>query len=1069
MANQAKSKTTKVTKKSSKKKLKASVNKSTKQTVNADQQFSVFGLMTHSDATPAAGMVVLAYDNDVASQDLLGQAVTDAKGAYAISYNEAQFKRTKKERDGADIVVSILNAQQKVLFTSKKKNNAPAKYELNIQLPIEQLVVRGQVRLPNGSPCAGALVRAFDKDMRSKEPLGKSKAKPITTDKEGRFEITYTAEQFIRAEKSAADILIEARQNKDAKWTATPIRYNAQPFEIINITLEGVVDRGTSEFQRLLDEISPLLDGVTIAQLKENTEFQDITFLSNETGFNKQLIELLKVSAQLAEEQTFLKHEEFYGLIRQKNIPTEMSALIELETDVLRGALQSSARDNIVRQMSEQDFADFVSRVLQLKASRVLLPSKPSEPGSLGDLLAVAVDSKKHDLVAKYYMEHDGATDAFWKDLGADKSIKPNELKALKLTFTLGDLTNKHLPLVRELYQMGKDKPAFADVKGFAQLDEVEWQAILERPQDPNDKKSKPIGFPPDQESIESYARTLNQYIENAFPTAVISNRIKRENSKEGPFKETRSDLLVFFANNPEFSFADTPPNLYLSGDTSEKFREIKNPDALKAQLKGMGRVFNITPRYSEMRALLADNLDSAMAMTRVGERKYADKYAAALGGPDKARESFRRAEHVHATTFNLLMKHSEAFNSPLPYAISGGRMKKPSTTSLLSSHRFALPTVSDYSTLFGSLNTCSCQHCLSLYSPAAYLVDILKFIQDGPLKDGQSPLDAFLARRPDIEHIGLTCKNTNTQLPYVDLTNEILEAAIVPRSFVIAEGPDIDAVINALDNETMPAGFAAAFELKGYSLSNKASVRLEDGRGDGAWIILDKGWAYSVNYQGTNEGFRILAWPQTSWTEDELRANPEHTHDPAYIKLRSTVYPWNLPLNLPMEEMRIYLDHLGVPRYKLMESFFLGNPIGVLSDKNIAFEYLGLTNEEVDIISGVTTGGPSAISGAWDFWGLLESGNDLVDLTDGNTTHAQGDWDIVLQRISIFLQQSGLSYKELLEILGTYFINPLASAGTPGGRLFGIVSTDSEDATTCNLSKLEIRISLALGANSRW
>lgn len=235
-----------------------------------------------------------------------------------------------------------------------------------------------------------------------------------------------------------------------------------------------------------------------------------------------------------------------------------------------------------------------------------LQSSKPNESASLGDLLAVVVDTKKHEIVAKYYIEYDGATDAFWKALEEDKDIKPNEVMAVKLTLALGELANNHLPLVHELYRMGKGNPAFADLKGFAQLDEVEWWAVLKCPQNPEDRKSKPVGFPPDQESIEYYARTLNQFIENAFPMAVILNRIQRENSNEGPFKETKSDLLVFFDNNPEFSFADTPPDLYLSGDTSEKLREIKNPDALKSQLKGMGRVFNITPRYSEMRALLA-------------------------------------------------------------------------------------------------------------------------------------------------------------------------------------------------------------------------------------------------------------------------------------------------------------------------------------------------------------------------------------------------------------------------------------------------------------------------------
>ncbi|MEJ7711907.1 MAG: hypothetical protein WKF84_19065 [Pyrinomonadaceae bacterium] len=70
---------------------------------------------------------------------------------------------------------------------------------------------------------------------------------------------------------------------------------------------------------------------------------------------------------------------------------------------------------------------------------------------------------------------------------------------------------------------------------------------------------------------------------------------------------------MVFFANNPEFSFTETPPDVYLS-DEAEKLRDIEHPEVLRAQLKTMQRVFNVTPRFSEMRALLADDLHSATA-----------------------------------------------------------------------------------------------------------------------------------------------------------------------------------------------------------------------------------------------------------------------------------------------------------------------------------------------------------------------------------------------------------------------------------------------------------------------
>src|SRR5690606_444770 len=101
----------------------------------------------------------------------------------------------------------------------------------------------------------------------------------------------------------------------------------------------------------------------------------------------------------------------------------------------------------------------------------------------------------------------------------------------------------------------------------------------------------------------------------------------------------------------------------------------------------------------------------------------------------------------------------------------------------------------------FGALDFCACGHCRSVYSPAAYLVDLLQFLRRYSAQlqvvvpwwkfniftqqsiqwsfSQPSAHDVLLARRPDIASIELTCENTNTPVPYVDLVNEILEYAV--------------------------------------------------------------------------------------------------------------------------------------------------------------------------------------------------------------------------------------------------------------------------------------------------
>jgi len=57
-------------------------------------------------------------------------------------------------------------------------------------------IVKGRIRRADGSPFAGAIVHAFEKDLRSEEPPGEAK-----TDKHGKYEINLTGETGWSADK----------------------------------------------------------------------------------------------------------------------------------------------------------------------------------------------------------------------------------------------------------------------------------------------------------------------------------------------------------------------------------------------------------------------------------------------------------------------------------------------------------------------------------------------------------------------------------------------------------------------------------------------------------------------------------------------------------------------------------------------------------------------------------------------------------------------------------------------------------------------------------------------------
>ena len=97
------------------------------------------------------------------------------------------------------------------------------------------------------------------------------------------------------------------------------------------------------------------------------------------------------------------------------------------------------------------------------------------------------------------------------------------------------------------------------------------------------------------------------------------------------------------------------------------------------------------------------------------------------------------------------------------------------------------LENLPGYQRLFGNLDFVECDHCRSVFGPAAYFVDLVRFVQDfvaSSTENNQS--DAFpingddpARRRPDLFTFPLDCANTHELIPYIDLVNEVLEAVV--------------------------------------------------------------------------------------------------------------------------------------------------------------------------------------------------------------------------------------------------------------------------------------------------
>src|SRR5262249_33644216 len=134
-------------------------------------------------------------------------------------------------------------------------------------------------------------------------------------------------------------------------------------------------------------------------------------------------------------------------------------------------------------------------------------------------------------------------------------------------------------------------------------------------------------------------------------------------------------------------------------------------------------RVFQITPSNEAMGVLLEAGLHSASAIAAVGYDRFVSRYGDHFPQPGDGDIIYRRSELVSSVTYALFTgAHGIGSSTPVQ-AISGGASTVQSSQQNIIEH---YPTLEQ---LFGSLDFCECKECRSVLSPAAYLVDLLQYL----------------------------------------------------------------------------------------------------------------------------------------------------------------------------------------------------------------------------------------------------------------------------------------------------------------------------------------------------
>lgn len=953
------------------------------------------------------------------SRDKKPLAVTSIKqdGRFAFRFLGEEAKKLQADNaltlyfkiySGSILLANTESGDEELHWTDKVRDE-----ELVVLLPpVELGRVYGKIYTSKRVGAPNLKIKVMDVGLAD----DKVQIAEAVTDEKGAYDVQFLFDKILKRGKQNADIQLLVVDPKDNKKSIpSDLRFNAKREEEFNFILPKDSIPEPCECELLQSKISPHIKGTPLRNLQENGKRKDITYLARKTGWDARLIAMAALADDFSEKSKAkavgkgkgaapaIPADLYYALFRA-GVPTGIDRIYQTNARQVEAIWNKAIEQNIISDTHKKSIPQYLKQFKTVSAKHILKEAKTIGVSSMNEMLSSTLkkESDKEAFVEMYYHREDGGKD-FWQQLKDLPQFGPEISAQLQLDGKLGFLTINNAPLITKLRddKLITNDPVELVRKGLYESES--WDKLLAN------GIEIPADIPGDgAEKRRNYASLMATQLKLSYPTMVLGERINSDElklkltveklkGKEGAIKDSVYKFLHDY--QAEFTIGKQPFEQFLK---DKKIRldgdDQINKEAI-AQLKRMQRVYQVSPSDEAMKVLLDNDFDSAYSIVKYPEKAFIESYtklrqnnalvftapraAVAIGkGSVKALEQeatliYAKAHQIRSIVMNVATAYITYKANPPLYVMSEfyhppqdpkndfiSNVKFPDQFEISEFYKYwgnrPKPEVIAYPTLeelFGEMDFCECEHCRSVLSPVAYLVELLQFIDregSGEIPAGKkNPIDVLLGKinpnnpndpnnirgkRPDIQHIQLTCENTNTVLPYIDLVNEVLEHYVIHDS---------------LDN------------FKGFNMDSND-------------------------------------------TTEELLANPQFVDDAAYNILKGKVYPLTLPFNQPLEALRLYYSKMKVPLYEAMEK--LRKHDGLDSDapygwRDIYLEYLGMSREEYAILTETKD---VAV-----YYGEA-AGTDLNALFSADNTYAK-----------VFSRKVGITYKELVAIVKTQFINP--------------------------------------------
>jgi hypothetical protein len=430
---------------------------------------------------------------------------------------------------------------------------------------------------------------------------------------------------------------------------------------------------------------------------------------------------------------------------------------------------QLSVNDSATRQAAEAEtlklsdistVGDFLQLDTPLERNTLFQTDarRASMAALLGTSQALTNQQLQTDFIERYAASTERIED-FWKQLSSGAEFK-DAVPELQFTLQLGTLTLNNPSLVTAIRQQYQPKT----IRDLTALSSADWTQLIQ---------SKNVPIPSTVAGDAAAGKTANyvgqivKSLETAYPTDFIAQGLAKSADA------IDQSVAKFLKDSPDFSLVRTHLDHYL-GQRQTPAAQLASGDAkVKRRIQAYQRLARIDSNLRVMSVLMARGFDSAYKIASGSRSAFVQQHAQALGGNEKAAAVYDSAQRTTAATLNLHMAVREGLSGPHP-RVFGDVSDEVAVN---------IQQIPNWQDLFGSTSSCTCQECRSVLGAAAYLVDLLHYLSGRHVNPADPTsntlLDILNERRPDLVNLKLTCENTNTELPYLDLVNEILESVV--------------------------------------------------------------------------------------------------------------------------------------------------------------------------------------------------------------------------------------------------------------------------------------------------